>query len=79
MGKDPQKIREDRLRRMAQRQGLMLEKSRRRDPNALDFGCYRLIDTNTKGVVFGATPLPYSATLDEIEAWLTDDGDAAAA
>jgi hypothetical protein len=32
------KVRENRLRRMAQRRGMQLQKSRRRDPNAIDFG-----------------------------------------
>lgn len=32
------KIRENRLRRMAERQGLRIEKSRRRDPLAIDYG-----------------------------------------
>jgi hypothetical protein len=39
-----EKIRENRLRRMAERQGLRLEKSRRRDPRAVDYGTYWLID-----------------------------------
>jgi hypothetical protein len=42
------KIRENRVRRMAQRQLLRLEKSRRRDPRAVDFGGYMLVnDRNT--------------------------------
>lgn len=36
------KIHENRLRRMAERRGLRLEKSSRRDPDAIDFGTYRL-------------------------------------
>jgi hypothetical protein len=35
---DSDKVRENRLRRMAQRQGLTLTKSRRRDPRAVDYG-----------------------------------------
>jgi hypothetical protein len=42
MPTDPKKVREDRLRRMAQRQGYTLTKSRRRDPLAYDYGWYRL-------------------------------------
>src|SRR5262245_18862319 len=38
------KVRENRLRRMASRQGLRLEKSRQRDPMALDYGKYRLVN-----------------------------------
>jgi hypothetical protein len=33
-----EKVRENRLRRMAERQGLALRKSRRRDPRAIDYG-----------------------------------------
>lgn len=42
------KSRETRLRRSAERQGLMLVKSRRRDPHASDFGLYVLVD-DSKG------------------------------
>ena len=65
------KVRQNRLRRMAERQGLSLAKSRRRDPNALDFGGYMLVDATTNAVVAGGSPGPYSLTLDEVEAWLT--------
>ncbi|MBU3751368.1 MAG: hypothetical protein FGM52_13155 [Mycobacterium sp.] len=47
------KTTENRLRRMAQRQGLRLEKSRRRDPRALSHGTYRLIDPATSAIVAG--------------------------
>lgn len=35
------KVYENRLRRVAARQGLVLQRSRRRDPRAVDFGKYR--------------------------------------
>lgn len=38
-----EKVRENRLRRMAERQGLKLVKSRRRDPLAVDYNLYALI------------------------------------
>lgn len=41
------KVRENRLRRMAARQGLTLSRSRRRDPRALDYGLYWLTETTT--------------------------------
>jgi len=64
------KTRETRLRRMADRQGLRLVKSRRRDPYALDFGKYMLVDA-LDAVVAGAGPAgDPSLTLDEVEAWL---------
>lgn len=58
-----EKVRENRLRRMAERQGYRLVKSRRRDPLAADFGTYTL--EAPKGKPRG----PFSA--DELEAWLT--------
>src|SRR3712207_211748 len=44
-----EKVRENRLRRMAQRQGLTLQKSRRRDPYALDYGKYWLAKVEGPG------------------------------
>ena len=38
---------------MADRQGLYLRKSRRRDPRALDFGSYWLIDLRTNTLMAG--------------------------
>jgi hypothetical protein len=58
-----EKVRELRLRRMAERQGLALHKSRRRDPHALDFGHYWL----TKGTTLAGTR---ERGLDHIEAYL---------
>jgi hypothetical protein len=50
-----EKVRENRLRLAARRQGLALVKSRRRDPRAIGFGCYSLVDRWTTRVV-GALP-----------------------
>lgn len=58
------KIRDNRLRRAAARQGLELTRSRRRDPRALEFGRYCL--TNSKG----EPVLPAWSTADEIEKYL---------
>ena len=38
---------------MAERQGLKLRKSRRRDPYALDYGLYMLVDGRTNAIVHG--------------------------
>jgi hypothetical protein len=66
-------VRENRLRRMAQRQGLMLQKTRRRDPRAIDYGSYLLIDPRTNFAVFGIGAIGYpTADLDDIEAYLRD-------
>jgi hypothetical protein len=68
---NPEKVREDRLRRMAERQGLTLQKSRRRDPRATDYGLYRLLDAKTGAPAsVGDT---FRLSLDEIEETLTTD------
>ena len=69
------KVRENRLRRMADRQGLKLMKSPRRDPNALGYGTFMLVDVQTGGAVFAdwdTYDKLYGRDLDEIEEWLTE-------
>jgi hypothetical protein len=61
---EQQKVREARLRRAAARQGLRLQKSRRRDPRARDYGRYWLTDVYTNRGVAGDMD---GCTLDEIE------------
>ncbi len=61
------KVRENRLRRVALRRGLRLEKTRRRDPLALDYGTYMLIDDRTNAVVARGLESGYGLTLDDIE------------
>jgi len=67
------KVRENKLRRMAERQGRKLEKSRRRDPRAVDYGGYMLLDARTNAVIAGDSPFAYSLTLDDVEAMVGDD------
>ena len=69
---DTDKIRENRLRRAAQRQGLMLTKSRRRDPRAYDYGTYMLVDHQTNTLVAGSSQSGYGLSLDEIETALNE-------
>jgi hypothetical protein len=61
-------------RRRAERQGLVLERSRRRDPHALDFGRYVLRDKQSGAVAFGGPdherPFEYGPELDDIARWL---------
>lgn len=62
------KVRENRLRRVAERQGAYLEKSRRRDKRAKDYGLYRLRwfgndEDQHKNVAF-------TLTLSEVEGFL---------
>lgn len=65
------KARENKLRRMAARQDLVLVKSRRRDPNALGFGTYMLTDLSNN--VVHADPAlgqGYGLDLDDVENYL---------
>jgi hypothetical protein len=64
------KIRENRLRRMAKRQGLELCKSSRRDVHSLDYGTYALYHPATANW-YRRSPSQYGVTLDEIETDLT--------
>lgn len=68
-----EKVREVRLRRAAKRQGLRLVRSRRRDPRAIDYGLYVLVD-DSRGNRLPGAQAPISAfekgqgmTLDQIE------------
>lgn len=67
------KVRANRLRRAAARQGLQLIKSRRRDPRALDYGGWMITELSTNTVVAGATPREFSMSLDDVERYLTRD------
>jgi hypothetical protein len=70
-----EKVRENLLRRMADRQGLKLMKSRRRDPNACDFGTYQLVDARTGFLQFADWHSPtnqFGLDLDDIEGYLTE-------
>ncbi len=62
------RVRDNRLRRMADRQGLVLRRSRRRDVRALDYGRYWLSDARTNRLVTPEAGL----TIDEVEVYLTD-------
>ena len=61
------KVDEDRVRRMAARQGLVLNKSRRRDPLAYDYGAFWLL-AGSGQIVAGDERS--GMTLEEAEAWL---------
>lgn len=69
------KIRENRLRRMAERQGLALRKSRRRDPNALAYGLFMVIEPKANVIVAGSSEIGFSLDLDGVEDWLSTPRD----
>ena len=58
-----EKVRINRLRRMAARQGYELRKKRRVDPRATDYGTCELVPEKGKPKAF--------ASIDEVEAFLT--------
>jgi hypothetical protein len=64
----PDKVRENRVRRLAERQGLILRKSRRRDQRAWDFGSYWLMDADRNALVF---PDVHGGSLEDMERYLT--------
>lgn len=70
------KVQENRVRRMADRQGYRLMRSRARDPRDLTYGGYQLINLESGGCDFGwgNAGRGYAASLEDIEAYLTDDG-----
>jgi hypothetical protein len=60
------KVRENRLRRRASRQGLRLQKSRQRDPMAIDYGKYSLVSGRPGHIhIFIG-----QGDLDQLEEWL---------
>ena len=64
------KVRENRLRRIAERRGYRLTKSRARDKAAPGYGGYMLIAAFGNLVMLGADPYSFSATLEEVEDYL---------
>ena len=64
-----EKIRENRLRRAAERQGLKLVKSKRRDKRALDYAGWMIANVQTGSIEAGGHGL---LNLDEVERFLTD-------
>jgi hypothetical protein len=59
------------MRRMATRQGLALKKSPRRDPRAIGYGTYMLVDLASNGIAAMGLPDGYGLALDDIESELT--------
>jgi hypothetical protein len=57
---------ETRLRRVAQRRGLRLDKSRSRDPRATDYGTYQLVDVTTNALVSYGLETGYGLSLADI-------------
>jgi hypothetical protein len=69
-----EKIRENRLRRMADRRGYRLMKSRARDPHDITFGGYQLVDHefNSLSAGWGNANRGFAFDLDDVEQWLKE-------
>ena len=66
-----EKVRENRLRRMAKRQGFRLVKIRRLDPLAVDYGRYRVETGDGIEAKGFASTMGWGLPLDEVEKRLT--------
>ena len=68
------KVREDRCRRKLARMGYQLMKSRARDPDALTYGGYQIIDPEINGLVagLGNANRGYAFDLDDVEEWIKE-------
>ena len=65
------KVRENRLRRMADRQGFKLRRSPRRDTSAIDYGLYAITDHVSGGLVYEEGPISiFTLDMDEVETYL---------
>ena len=66
------KVKENRLRRMADRQGLKLWRSRRRDTDAIDYGLYAITTQDgARGLIHPKGPNSvFALDLDEVEEYL---------
>jgi hypothetical protein len=64
---------EARLRRAATRQGLRLEKSRLRDPRAIGYGTYHLVNESTNTLECYGSPQGHGLGLDDVASALFGD------
>jgi hypothetical protein len=65
------KVLENRLRRMLDRQGYRLLKSRARDPRAITYGGYMIVDHEVGGAAAGGEGRGYTLDLNDVERWAT--------
>jgi hypothetical protein len=67
---------ERRVRRLGRPFNVSLLVAQKRNPKIEEHGGYMLRDDDTKQIVFGNAGYEFSATLDEVEAFLTESRDA---
>ena len=66
---------ENRVRRQVGRRGYRLEKSRRKDPKAWDYGTYQIVDVATSAIVgaYFDVGQGYGLSIEDVEEWLEGD------
>jgi len=62
--------RENLIRRVAQRRGLRVSKSARKDPQAIDYDRFMITDVRTSKIKLGNDGHPFSAMVEDVEAFL---------
>jgi hypothetical protein len=67
MVEDGEDARQDRLRRVAERQGLTLLRAPQRDSREPDYGTYMLVETDTATIRVSGGPAGFGLTLDDVE------------
>lgn len=67
------KVLENKLRRSAERQGFRLERSRARDPRALGYGTYQLVDNQTNTLASYSLQSGYGLDLSDVATFLFED------
>jgi len=65
--------RESALRARVRRRGFRLAKSRSRTPEHPEYGLFHIVDPYYNVIVAGYAGSGYSMTLDDVEAWLTEE------
>jgi hypothetical protein len=75
-----EKTLENKLRRMLDRRGFTLQKSCVRDPHALTYGGYQIVDQQVGGVVagWGNANRGFAFDLSDVVAWIKEGDDAEA-
>jgi hypothetical protein len=68
-----EKVRENRIRRKLHRLGYCLVKSKRKDPDAFDYGMYLITNENNHLVWGGLHTGKPDLTLDDVEEWIKEE------
>ena len=67
-----EKTRENRARRVLLRLGYRLMKSKRKDPRAIDYGGYMIVDDSYNVIVEGSDPIAFSMDIEDVEKFIEE-------